>query len=416
MSGFFPPELLNLLYVAALGFLVGLELRTYRKSKQPKIHLGSLRTFTFTAILGYIFYKIGFNLYIAGYIGLVLIYLPYYYTKLQQQRASIISFLLMVLVYSFGPLIEHYTIWLPTLVYVLIVFLLSANKSLAFLHEQLNTKEFETLGKFLLLSAVILPILPHTPLPLLHLSAFEIWLVVVIISALSYGSYLAQKYFFRSKGYIVTAIFGGLYSSTATTVVLAKKSLFLQKSIMPLINASVVIATAMMYIRLLVIAAIFNIDVALQLILPFFLFASLGIVVAVFLYKKSDLSLEAPIDDRNPLELGTAFIFAVLFVLMILLTQYVTSNYGDAGLKVLSFLIGFTDIDPFILSLLTGKYSVGVTSIAIAIMIAAGSNDLLKALYAIIFGKGKPKAGAFWLFILGVATIAYPFIFMQRSF
>ncbi|BCD68147.1 DUF4010 domain-containing protein [Nitratiruptor sp. YY09-18] len=414
---FIPQELTHLLYITALSFLVGLELKTYRLDRgiQKEIHFGSTRTFTFIGLLGFLFYKIDFHLYLAGFLTLFGIYIIYYYYKLQEKRASIISFLLIALVYSFGPEMERFNIWLPTLVFVLIVFILNANRSLEFLFEKVNMQEFETLGKFLLLSAVILPILPHNPLPLLHISAFEIWFVVVVISSLSYGSYLAQKYFFRSKGYIITAIFGGLYSSTATTVVLSKKSQSIPQSALPLINASLVIATAMMYIRLLVIAAIFNLEVATKIALPFLLFTAFGIAISLFLYKRSDLSLEAPVGDRNPLELGVAFIFAILFVLMILLTQYVTTHYGDVGLKVLSFIIGFTDIDPFILSLLTGKYGVGVDSIAVAIIIAAGSNNLLKAFYAIIFGKGKPKIGAFWLLFLGLVTIVYPFI-LQRSF
>ena len=112
-------------------------------------------------------------------------------------------------------------------------------------------------------------------------------------------------------------------------------------------------------------------------------------------------------DDTNPLELGTAFVFAALFVIMIAVTQFVTQHYGSAGLKVLSFAVGFTDIDPFILSLLTGKYSVTHQEIYAAILIAAGSNNLLKALYALWFGKWKMSAPSFvWLGILGVATIA----------
>ena len=402
-----PNELWHILYVVALAFLVGLELKAYRltfSSSSP--HLGSTRTFTFIGLMGYIFYVIDLKLFIVGYIALVAVYLSYYLYKLHQDRTSIISFLLISLVYSLGALIENFNIWMPTLVFVLIVFVLGANRSLGYLFSELNMQEFETLGKFLLLSAVILPLLPDKELPYLHISAFKIWLVVVVISAISYGSYIAQKYIFKSRGYLLTGILGGLYSSTATTVVLAKKS---STNNIRIINAAIIIATAMMYIRLLIIAAIFNLTVAMKLFLPMLLFASLGSLIAFIHYKKEHRQQNAPIDDRNPLELGTAFVFALLFVIMMLLTNFVTTHYGNIGLKILSFVIGFTDIDPFVLSLLTGKLNISTSQIAAAILIASGSNNILKAIYATIFGNNRPKFGTLWLLLLGIATILFAY-------
>ncbi len=403
--GFVPKELIHLLYVGVLAFLVGLELKTYRLAKaQKRTHIGSTRTFTFIGILGYIFYRIDLWLYLAGFLALTAIYISYYLHKLHEDRSSIISFLLIALVYSFGPSIELFDIWMPTLLFVLIVFLLGANKNLQYLFEQINIEEFETLGKFLLLSAVILPLLPDTSLPYLHISPFKIWLVVVVISGISYGSYIAQKYIFKNKGFLVTGVLGGLYSSTATTVVLAKKS-----QIAPgVINAAIVAATAMMYVRLLIIAYIFNFEVAKLLTLPMFGLFFLGSLIAFVLYTKSQDISQAPIDDRNPLELGTAFSFAILFVLMMVVTNFVVSHYGNLGLQFLSFIIGFTDIDPFVLSLLTGKYALTHWDIASAILIASGSNNLLKAFYALLFGHNRPKTAALWLIILGMLTIISP--------
>ncbi len=414
MNNFIPAELWHFLYVVILAFVVGLELKTYYLAQHNKpSHLGSTRTFTFIGILGYVFFIININLYILGYTALAAIYITYYLYKLHQNRTSIISFLILSLVYTFGALIENFDIWMPTLVFILIVFTLNANRSLSYILSEVNIQEFETLGKFLLLSAVILPLLPNKELPYLHISAFKIWLVVVIISAISYGSYIAQKYIFKSRGYFLTGILGGLYSSTATTVVLAKKAINTDTT--ELINAAIIIATAMMYIRLLLIATIFNFSVASKLALPLLFFSCIGSFIAFFYYKKERARQHAPIDDRNPLELETAFLFAILFALMIFITNFVTNHYGNLGLKILSFLIGFTDIDPFVLSLLTGKNHLTVPQIATAVLIASGSNNLLKAGYALLFGKNKPKKAAFWLFVLGICTIISPYLFYKGS-
>ncbi len=116
-------------------------------------------------------------------------------------------------------------------------------------------------------------------------------------------------------------------------------------------------------------------------------------------------------EDQNPLELGTAFLFAFLFILMASLTHFVLSRYGDLGLNILSFIVGFTDIDPFVLSILSSKFSVTASGATTAILIAAGSNNILKAFYSYIFAKNKiGKISAAVLLLLGALTIGAGFL------
>jgi uncharacterized membrane protein (DUF4010 family) len=405
-----PTDLLYFLIILVLSFLTGLELKTYRISKGiQKPHFGSARTAAFTGVLGFAFYKININLYILGYLSLTILYAIHYYFKNQNLRTSILSFLIISLVYSYPALLfKTHNIWVIAVIFVSIVFILNYKSHEKNIFSQIDQNEIETFGKFILLSAVILPVLPKTPLPFINISPFKIWLIVVIISSISYFSYIAQKFLFKNKSFLITGIFGGLYSSTATTVVLAKKafSINAKDNVLSIINSSIILATSMMYLRILVIAFIFNHMVFYKLLVPFLIFSIIEIVISFFLYKKN-LNLEAPIDDRNPLELGTAFIFAILFVLMILITKFVTIHYGNIGLKILSFVVGFTDIDPFILSLLTGKFSVTLNEIVSAIIIAAGSNNILKAFYSYIFSKKITALASIILLILGIITIIY---------
>ncbi|GAX87439.1 conserved hypothetical protein [Lebetimonas natsushimae] len=408
-----PLDLLYFLIVLVFSFLTGLELKTYRISKGiQKPHFGSTRTSTFIGILGFVFYKININLYILGFFSITLLYAIHYYFKNQNLRTSILSFLIISLVYSYsGILFKTNNIWIVAIIFVSIVFILNYKSHAKNIFSQINQTEIETFGKFILLSAVILPVLPKTPIKFLEISPFKIWLIVVIISSISYFSYIAQKFLFKNKSFLITGIFGGLYSSTATTVVLAKKafSINANENILNIINSSIILATSMMYIRILVIAFIFNQTVFYNLFVPFLIFSLIGIIISLLLYK-SESTIQAPIDDRNPLELGTAFVFALLFILMILITKFVTLNYGNIGLKILSFTVGFTDIDPFILSLLTGKFSVTINEIASAIIIAAGSNNILKAIYSYIFSKKITLKASLFLIFLGFINIIYGLI------
>jgi uncharacterized membrane protein (DUF4010 family) len=408
-------DLLDIIITTVFSFLIGLELKTYRQQAQQKSidFFGTTRTYTFVGILGFITYKmdtIHYSVYIAVLIIFAVLFALFYWRLLQRGGHSILTFVVLVLVYTFGPIVTMYPLWMPSLLFVLIVFILNAKQSFDKFSNNINVNEFETLGKMVLLSAVILPLLPNTnTISYLPISPFKLWLAVVVISSISYGSYLVQKYLFPTKGYFLAGILGGTYSSTATTVVLARKAKLTTPN--KIIDASIIAATSMMYIRLLVIAFVFDQSTAMMLSVPFVSLFILSLLVALLYMSKGDNKADTTeYIDNNPLELGTAFLFAGLFVVMMTITTYVTKYYGDSGLHILSFVVGFTDIDPFILSLLTGKYAISQTQLISAIMIAAGSNNLLKAIYSLWFGGKEGGKHAFvWLLILGGITIAWAF-------
>ena len=408
-------ELIRFMMTVAFAFLIGLEMKKYRltyHAKNTRV-IGTARTYTFLGIIGYLFYSIDDRalVYIAGFAGFTVLYALFYMQRLADRHYSILGYLVASVVYALGPLAIHFPFWMPALVFVIVIFILNSRGWINDVTETISGGELETLGKMVLLSAVILPLLPNEKvIPYLPLSPYKIWLAVVVISAISYGGYLAQRYFFPDKGLFLTGLIGGTYSSTATTVVLAKKARNIEDH--GLVTSSIIAATSMMYLRLIVVVAIFNFTLAESVALPLGGFAVITFMIARFYYKNgSKEKSSVKTTDSNPLELGTAFIFAALFVFMIAVTQFVTRDYGASGLKLLSFVVGFTDIDPFILSLLTGKYSVASQEIYAAILIAAGSNNILKAFYALWFGGWKKSMSAFiWLNLLGVATIAVGFI------
>ena len=407
------PDLLHLLVVMVFSFLIGLEVKSYRNRSGDSAHehyfFGDVRTYSFIGILGYFLFKIdpvSLLLYLAGFLSITLLYAILYRQNLREKKRSILLYIVMLLVYTFGALIQTQPLWMSALLYVSIVFILNSNREVDKFVKEMNSEEFETMGKMVLLSAVILPLLPDTKsIPYIPLSPFKIWLAVVVISGISYGGYILQKYFFPAKGYVLTGVFGGSYSSTATTVVLARKAR--QLGGLDVIDAAIIAATSVMYLRLIVVAMIFNPQVGKSLILPFVSLSLLGALGALFYIKSSQKQTQHPdIVDRNPLELKTAFLFAFLFVGMMVVTNLVTQAYGKAGLEILSFVVGFTDIDPFVLSILTGKFTITSTQIVAAIMIASGSNNLLKAVYALWFGGLKNSyKSAVWLAVLGIVTI-----------
>ncbi len=408
-----PADVIHFIVTTVLGFLSGLEVKSYRQQFHPEsttYFFGTVRTTTFLALLGFVLYVIDSQhlvVYTAGLLSFTAIFALFYAQRLRENKTSVLLYMVSLAVYTYGPLTILYPLWMPALLFVLIVFLLNARTTISDLSSRINARELESLGKMVLLSVVILPLLPDSNvIPYIPLSPFKIWLAVVVISAISYGGYISQKYLVPGKGIFLTGLIGGTYSSTATTVVLAKRAR--EEKADAMMTASIIAATSVMYLRLIVVAFVFNHEIARSVLVPFLLFAGIGFVVALLYYRSGNRTAASlPVSGDNPLELGTAFLFAALFIVMIMLTHAVTRHYGVGGLKIFSFLAGFTDIDPFILSLLTGKYAVGHQELFAAILISAGSNNILKAAYALWFGSWQKTRQAFlWLTLLGAATIA----------
>ena len=110
---------------------------------------------------------------------------------------------------------------------------------------------------------------------------------------------------------------------------------------------------------------------------------------------------KAATPPANPLELGAAAIFATLFVVISLASAWARSHYGATGVYVLAAIVGVSDIDPFVLSL--AEHGAGQLPVAVgiaAILIAASSNNLLKAGYAAAFAGLRASAapvGRAWI-------------------
>jgi len=259
--------------------------------------------------------------------------------------------------------------------------------------------EFLTLGKFLVIAGVILPIVPDEPfIKDLSLTPYKIWLAIVVISSISYFSYLLKKFVFRKASIALSGILGGLYSSTATTIILAKKSKE-EPQHMNQYAAGILFATAMMYLRILILIFIFTQTLFLR-VWPYFIALSIitsGIGTFVLLFRNKNIGAydEDLSEDKNPLEFKMALIFTALYVAFTFITYAVVTRYGSLGLNVLSYIVGLTDIDPFLINLFQGKYAVSVDAVAMATLQAIISNNLLKMCYGCFFGS---KTG--WKFLI----------------
>jgi uncharacterized membrane protein (DUF4010 family) len=170
-----------------------------------------------------------------------------------------------------------------------------------------------------------------------------------------------------------------------------------------------------MYLRILVVVAVFNLTLARQLApsLCGLSLAALAICALQYWFSKpapqetKSQTSTPQVSSKNPLELGPAALFAGLFVLVSFVSKWTTTEFGISGIYSLAAVVGITDIDPFVLNLAQGG-AAGVpnSALAAAILIAASSNNILKAVYAACFAGGRATAGsAAALVLLAVAGV-----------
>jgi uncharacterized membrane protein (DUF4010 family) len=294
---------------------------------------------------------------------------------------------------------------------VMLLLILGEQSGIRRFSDAFPAEEGVTLAKFIVLAGLILPLLPNDEIfGLSGITYTKVWTAVLVISGISYVGYLAHRYLFPRAGTLLTGVLGGMYSSTAATVVLSRAARA-EPEQAALAPAAVIIATAMMYARLFaVIILLGHADAAEALAIPFGGFFIVSLAIASTLawrVRKAPAAAHQAVSN-NPLDLPIAFIFAGLFVTFAAITDFVTNHFGANGLHLLSFVVGFSDIDPFILSLLDGKFQISQAAIVSAVLIASGSNNLLKAGYAMVLSRQKAMIpAAAWLAATLVISAAY---------
>ena len=396
LYSYVPRELVTFVLVTLFSLLIGLSQRRISLKREGETTLfGTDRTFTFIGILGYLLYILDptdMRLFMGGgaVLGLLL-GLNYYVKQSQFHVFGVTTIIIALITYCMAPIVATQPSWFYVMVVVTVLLLTELKHTFTEFAQRMKNDEMITLAKFLAISGIILPMLPHKNLiPDINLTPYSIWLATVVVSGISYLSYLLKRYVFHESGTLVSGIIGGLYSSTATISVLARKSRKASEQEATDYVAAMLLAVSMMFLRFMILILIFSREIFLS-IYPYLL----TMAVAWFIHSRQkrpeDQSAETEEDDSsNPLEFKVALIFAVLFVIFTFLTHYTLVYAGTGGLNLLSFVSGFSDITPFILNLLQNTGSVAALIITACSMQAIISNIMVNMFYALFFaGKGS---------------------------
>lgn len=423
----FPDQLITFILVTLFSLLIGLSQRRISLKREGETTLfGTDRTFTFIGILGYLLYMLDssqMKLFMGGGLILgILLGINYYVKQVQYHVFGITTIIIAFITYCIAPIVSTQPFWFTIMVIVTVLLFTEMKHTFTEIAQRMKNDEMIILAKFLAISGIILPILPnHNLIPGINLTPYTIWLATVVVSGISYLSYLLKKYVFHQSGILVSGIIGGLYSSTATISILARKCKSARKEEIPEYVAAMLLAVSMMYLRFLILILIFSTDI-FKVIYPYLAIMSIvTIFIALFIHKRAEAKgvlrqIEQEPDESNPLEFKVALIFALLFVVFTVLTHYTLLYMGETGLNILSVVAGFSDITPFILNLLQDPSNIAVMVIVACSMQAIISNILVNMFYAIFFSGRRKEFVSYmakgFLVVIGINGILLLYFYL----
>jgi uncharacterized membrane protein (DUF4010 family) len=385
-------ETIWLMLIAALvGFLIGLE-RERKRERVASLFAG-VRTFTlislFGALCALLVEPIGIWPLATGFVALSALIALGYWRESGGQKiggttevAALVAFLLGVLAGQ-GEQVSALA------GAVIVTGVLSLRRELHGLAGDLTQEDLLAVVRFAAVSLVVLPLVPNEPMgPWDVWNPRTIWLLVVLISGVSFVGYVAVKVAGPRRGINVSGLLGGLASSTAATVSFAERG-----RDHPELGSSLAVGTlaasAVAAPRLLVLLGVVGpalIPYALVPLGAMFLAASLaGALIAT---RRSDE--EATVRLSNPFELRPALQFGLLFAAVLLVLRAARETLGDPGVLLASALAGVTQLDAITLSLAEqGRAGLDPVLAGRALGLAVAANSLFKGVLAVTVGGGR---------------------------
>lgn len=385
----------------AIGLLIGLERGWRERGAADGERIAGFRTHGLIGLLGGIAALVdpGSGIIVAaGLLSVALLLRPAFKEQIEETRSvGATSMIAALAAFGLGAVAGFGDVALAAAGGVLAVLILWLREPLHDLLRRIEAAELGAFLRLLLLTLVVLPVLPDQPMgPYGAFNPRLFWWMVILISALGFAGYVCVRTFGERHGTRVFGLFGGLVSSTATTASFARLARSAPDSTRSL-SGAMMISWMVMIVRTAVLAGIFSPAVLFQLAGPLTsMLVTAGLFAVLSNNERSVPGTEMKLE--NPLELGSALLFACVLVVALFLSKVAAEEVGAVGVYGVAFLAGAADIDVVTLSISSVLESgISVKSAALAVVIAACANTVLKA------GIASYGGGAFRSYALAAA-------------
>jgi uncharacterized membrane protein (DUF4010 family) len=401
----------NFLVALLIGALVGID-RERKKAAEPGRSFGGIRTHILVALIGAASARLALERSAPWVLGVAFavvgaaIVASYVHSGrgnddafgLTSEMAAIVVFLLGAMAVAGEP-------ELAVALGVVTSAVLAFKQPLHGAVRRLDTQDVFAGLKLLIASFIVLPLLPDTTIdPWQAINPYKLWLLVVLISALSLAGYVAVRWLGSAQGSAITGLAGGLVSSTATTLNFARSSRDDASGDGHALAAGILLAWLVMFVRMAVLIAIVNRPLLTAAWPPIAVMASVTGAFAAWHYRAglANTRREArPLAVHNPFSLTAAARFGALFAVVLLVVKLAQQHAPEQGIYVVSALAGSVDVDAITLSMADAAGGPDdFTRATAAIVIAAVANTVVKCGTVLALGAGRMRVH------IGIATAA----------
>ena len=391
------PEFMTAL---AIGLLIGLE-----RERNPTAKAG-LRTFALVALGGAASATLAGALAAPSIIGVGLgavalaMIAAYYHhhEEIHESDPGTTTIAAVIVCYLLAVMAMTGFARLAAMIAILATSLMYFKSELHGIAHQLERRDLVSILQFAVVAFVALPLLPDQTFgPYGALNPHHIWFMVVLISGVSLAGYAALRFIGSGRGAVLLGLFGGLVSSTATTLAYSRHARN-GNNLVSLAATVVISANLVLLVRLAVLAAVVA-PATLGVLAPVLAMAlSAGIAASACRRRsaaaQSELTeLTAPTipEIKNPAELRTALGFAALYAAVLLLTAWLVDVAGSKGMYMAALISGLTDVDAITLSSLKlyGAGALSSANVAIAVVLAVSANSVFKL--GVVWFAGGPE-------------------------
>lgn len=404
------PYMLGVLMSLAIGLILGLE-REYDKLKDDSGYAG-IRTFPIVTITGYMMGVLSTafsNWFLL--LGMMAIILFLGIGQLVKTRGGVslgmTTNLALIATFLLGVMVSQGLYRDSIATAVIMVTLLSLKTTFREIIRNITHQELFAFIKFAIIALLILPFLPNKDYGAGGLlNPFEIGSIVVIVSFLNFFGYFLVKFVGSRKGILLTSILGGIISSTAVAWNYAAKSKE-NPELSSEYSAGIIIASAIMYPRLVLLAVIFNPAIISELAVPSILLTLICIVPAILFMRKnknSEQEAATKIDLGNPLNMMNALSFTAIYIVILYAVYYGNEFFGESGLYYSGIIAGLADTTAITISM--AKFSLIGEQLNLAAMVIIAStlsNTLVKL--GIVFSRGSRTTSKLVGYIFGMGVV-----------
>ncbi|MBA4503176.1 MgtC/SapB family protein [Marinobacterium marinum] len=386
-------QLLRVLIALALGMLIGLQRGWHERNSRVGGRIAGIRTFGLLAVAGaltgVLHPLLGPGIGIAIGLGITLLLgLAHWLDSSEDHDFGLTTVMAGVVTYLLGSITLLGDLNLAVAIAVMTTVILHFKQTLHRILEHLSDSEIRGILQLALISAVLLPVLPNRSYgPWNALNPYEIWLLVVLMAGISLTAYFAMRLTGPDKGVLITSLLGGLASSTALTLSLARMNT--QLPLPRLLASGILLAAAIMYPRILLEVAVINPGL-LAALWPPMLAMTLGCAASAFWcwrHKEPFGRIDTAQLATRPFQLLPALQFGALLILIMLIAHGIQAKMGEQGLWLVAIVAGLTDVDAITLTLARmAQDSITADTAVTGITLAAITNTLIKGALALFAG------------------------------